>query len=378
MKKITALVLTAVMVCFSLCGCAKAPQPQQQTTLGQPISSMQTKYAEHFAVDYYEGGYKLISISDGSKFLIVPEDAQAPENLDENTVVLKQPIENIYLAASAAMCLFDALEKIDTITLSGTKQENWYIENARKAMEQGKILYAGKYSEPDYELLLEKNCPIAIESLMIGQASEVKNKLEEIGIAVFVDQSSIESHPLGRMEWIKVYAAMLNEEEKAEEIFNRQADFFKQAEEKGNSGSKVAFFHVNSSGEAVVRKGTDYIAKMLEIAGGEYLFKHIGDPEKRTSTEKVEWEEFFATAKEADYIIYNSAIGGEIETIEQLVEKNSLLADLKAVQNGNVWCTGKNMYQESTHLGEMVDSFQKIFSGEADEMTELPFLHKLK
>ena len=89
------------------------------------------------------------------------------------------------------MCLFDALERLDAIRLSGTREDGWHIENARLAMREGRILYAGKYSEPDYEMLLDHDCPLAIESLMIGRASEVKDKLEELGIVVFIDQSSI-------------------------------------------------------------------------------------------------------------------------------------------------------------------------------------------
>ena len=36
---------------------------------------MELDYAEEFTVDYYDGGYALITISEGSRFLIVPENA---------------------------------------------------------------------------------------------------------------------------------------------------------------------------------------------------------------------------------------------------------------------------------------------------------------
>ena len=117
---------------------------------------------------------------------------------------------------------------------------------------------------------------------------------------------------------------------------------------------------------------------MLELAGGRYVFDDLGDPETRTSTVTIEMEKFFATAKDADYIIYNSTIGGEIKTIDELLAKNELLAEFTAVQNGNVWCTSENMYQETTQLGQMIQSFQKVFSGEADALIELPYLHRLQ
>ena len=226
--------------------------------------------------------------------------------------------------------------------------------------------------------MLDHRCPLAIESLMIGHASEVKDKLEELGIAVFIDQSSMEPHPLGRTEWIKLYGALLNKEDIADALFAEQVEYLNEAMGAESSGKTVVFFHISSSGYVVARKSGDYVTKMLELAGGRYVFDDLGDPETRTSTVTIEMENFFATAKDADYIIYNSTIGGEIKTIDELLAKNELLAEFTAVQNGNVWCTSENMYQETTQLGQMIQSFQKVFSGEADALLEVPYLYRLQ
>ncbi|MCF0122479.1 MAG: ABC transporter substrate-binding protein, partial [Ruminiclostridium sp.] len=189
--------------------------------------------------------------------------------------------------------------------------------------------------------------------------------------------SSNESHPLGRTEWIRLYGAILNEEEAADALFEEQAQYL-QTENIEATGKSVAFFHVSSSGLVVARKSGDYVSKMIELAGGRYVFDDLGDKETATSTVTIEMETFFAAAKDADYVIYNSAIGGEIYTIDDLLEKNSILAELKAVQDGNVWCTSQNMYQETTGLGEMIESFRLIFSGQADDLDQLPYLHRLR
>ena len=374
MKKLT---LWALVLALLLTGCTGANTEQTQSDW-VPERSMPLQFATQFQVDYYSGGYKLISLADGSKFLVVPEGCEVPASAPKDAVSLYQPIENIYLAATSAMCLFDALNRLDAITLSGSRAESWYIDNARKAMEDGKILYAGKYSEPDYEMLLSHSCPLAVESMMIGHASDVKQKLEELGIAVLTDQSSMEEHPLGRTEWMKLYAALLNEEDRAEALFNEQVAYLNDALQGENPQKTVAFFHISSSGYVVARKSGDYVTKMLELAGGRYVFSDLGDRETKTSTVNIEMEQFFAAAKDADYIIYNSTIGGEIHSMEELLEKSALLAQFKAVRNGNVWCTQKNMYQETTQLGQMIQSFRKIFSGEADGLTQLPFLYRLQ
>lgn len=378
MKRLLSPILIIALMLAVLAGCGDNTVGDSPLGSLALTGSMQLDYADKFAIDYYEGGYSLITLNDGSRFLVVPKEKDVPKTVAGDIVVLKQPVENVYLAATSAMCLFDALGRLDAVRLSGTKADGWYIENARKAMEAGDIIYAGKYSQPDYELLLSEGCSVAIESMMISHATEVKGKLEELGIPVFMDQSSLEGHPLGRTEWIKLYGTILGEEEKAEALFNEQKEYLARAEMGEPTGKTVAFFYISSSGNAVVRKSGDYVSKMIALAGGKYVFDNIGDPEKVTATVNLEMESFFAAAKDADYIIYNSTIGGEVKDMAGLFAKSSLLKEFSAVKEGNVWCTEQNMYQETTRLGEMVESFRKVFSGEADDLDELPYLYRLK
>ena len=341
-------------------------------------SSMELQYATQFSVDYFEGGYKLLSLSNGSRFLVIPEGGSLPEGIDEDIVPLYQPLDHLYLAASSAMSLFDSLGHADLIQLSSTKESSWYIDSAKEAMAEGRMVYVGAYNEPDYEMLLEAGCPLAIESRMIDEASETKSKLEELGIAVLVDQSSLENHPMGRSEWIRFYGALLNEEEKAAELFAEQVAVLNEVTSAEATGKTVAFFYISpSSGSVVVRKGGDYISKMLELAGGDYLFRDLDDGDPESSTEPMEMEAFFAAAKDADYLIYNTSVGGDLATTADLIAQNELLAEFKAVKEGNVWCTKRNLYQVTTELGQMVESFHQIFTGEANETGDLPYLYRL-
>ncbi|MBQ4250030.1 MAG: ABC transporter substrate-binding protein [Clostridia bacterium] len=378
MRRAAAVCLVIILSLCILSGCAGGGDEGASFEALKPEGSLHTDYADKFSVDYYEGGYKLITITDDSRFLVIPEGGKLPPGTPGDIKPIYQPVKNVYLAATSAMCLYDALQSLDAIRLSGTKAEGWYIENAVKAMEDGRIIYAGKYSEPDYELLLSEGCPLAVESMMIGHASDVKDKLEELGITVLVDKSSLEEHPLGRTEWIKLYGALLNKEDEAETVFSEQKAAFDEAVTGDSTGKTAAFFYISTSGKAVVRKSGDYITKMIELAGGEYVFSDIGDPEVKTSTVTVEMETFFAAARDADYIIYNATIDKELDTMDELLEKSPLMADFKAVKNGRVWCTDKNVYQETTKLGEMTKSFHMIFSGEADSLDRVPFFYRLK
>ena len=339
-------------------------------------SSMKLEYAENFSVDYYQGGYKLLSTKDGTRILTVPEGKEVPAGLDEDIIVLKRPVNNIYLVSSSVMDIFSKLDALDTIRLSGQKKENWSIEEAKEAMDAGDILYAGKYNQPDYELITSEGCSIAIENMMISHTPEVKEMLESFDIPVVIEYSSYESHPLGRVEWVKFFGALVDKEEEAEEIFNNQVEILNDVAAGENTGKTVAFFYITSNGLVQVRQSSDYIPKMIELAGGNYIFPDLSDPENKRSTMNMQVEEFYDGAKDADYIIYNSTIDGEIRTVDDLLEKCPVLSDFKAVKEGNVWCTTNDMYQQSMSIGYMIEDFHKMLTGqEEDQMT---YLFKIK
>ena len=334
--------------------------------------SIELQYAENFKVDYYEGGYTLLTITmDGTRFLIVPENGEVPQTLDKEIVVLRRPIKDIYLVASSAMDIFSELNGLDSIAFSGQKEDGWFIEAAREEMHKGNILYAGKYSKPDYELLVSNHCALAIENMMISHSPEVVENLENFGIPVMIDYSSYESHPLGRVEWVKFYGALLGKEEEAEKIFTDQAAILERVSASERTDKTVAFFFITSNGMVQVRQSSDYVPKMIELAGGSYIFQNLGDPETKRSTMNIQVEEFYACAKDADFLIYNSSIDGGVSNVEELLDKCELLADFKAVENGNVWCTTNDMYQQSLAIGYFIEDIHAMIQGKYDDMNYL-------
>ena len=338
--------------------------------------SLELQYADQFAVDYYEGDYALITIVGDGQFLVVPEGKEAPEGLDEDITVIHQPLENIYLVATSTMDFFRALDGIGSISLSGTKADGWYIDEAKEALESGAVSFAGKYNAPDYELILSKKCDLALESTMIYHNPEVKEKLEEFGIPVLVEHSSYENHPLGRTEWVKLYGALLDKEEEAEAVFEEQAEKLNSIKDSENTGKTVAFFYINSMGSANVRKSNDYVSKMIELAGGNYIFNDLGTDEEGLSTMNMGMEDFYAGARDADYIIYNSTIDGELKSLDELLKKSELLKDFKAVKEGNVWCLTKSMFQETTCLGDVIMDIHRMLT--EDDPDGLTYLYRLE
>ena len=379
-KRIVALLLCAVFCALSMaCGAQKAarderPEGPAWDSLAV-VSETPTRFATEFRITQYTDGYELIEIPATGRLLLVPEGMGTPAGLPKDVSVLHRPIDRIYLAATSAMDFFRALDGIGAVRLSGTKADGWTIDEAKDAMTRGDMLFAGKYSAPDYELLLKERCSLAIESTMIYHSPAISEKLLSYGVPVLIERSSYEEDPLGRMEWIKVYGAILGKEAEAEALFDAEVQAAGEIGALPKSGKTVAFFYVTGAGAVNVRKSGDYVVKMIETAGGAYVFSDL-DSGSALSTVNMTMESFYAGAKDADVLIYNSTIDGEIYTIEELLNKSALFKEFKAVQNGNVWCTGKNLFQEPMGIGKLIGDFYRVLSGEGTD--GLVYLHRLK
>ena len=143
------------------------------------------------------------------------------------------------------------------------------------------------------------------------------------------------------------------------------------------TGKTVAFFSITSNNLATVRKGGDYVAKMIEMAGGDYVFSDLTDSGNNLATVNISLEDFYAGAKDADVLIYNSTIEGEIRTMDELIAKCPLLAQFKAVQQGNVWCTAQSLFQQSMEMPDLILDMNKVFAEGTPDDSELKFLTKI-
>ena len=360
-----------------LTGCSAASTAPANTASLVFDHAYPLDYAKQFTADRYEGGYTMLTLpEDGVKFLIVPQDAAEVDDLPEDVTVLRQPVQNIYLVSTSVMDLFIHLDALDSIALSGTQADGWYLEEAKAAMEAGSIAYAGKYSAPDYEQILNTGCGLAIENTMIYHTPEVKEQLERFSIPVLVERSSYESSPLARMEWIKLYGILLGREDLAEQVFAQQVERISPLLEQPATGKRIAFFSITANNLANVRKGGDYVAQMIEMAGGDYVFADLTDSGNNLSTISLPLEDFYAGARDADILIYNSTVQGVVSTLQELVAKCSMLADFKAVQSGDVWCTTQSFFQESMELAGFMLDLHRVFT--EDDPDGLQFLTKVQ
>lgn len=368
MKKFTLLLITIVLAGTAVSCTNSESEPPGITGL-KKSDSMELKYAEMFSVDYYENDLALVTVGNNEQYMIVPKESDIPKDIPDSVTVIRQPVDNIYLAASSAMDLFRGIGALDAVGLTSTAEKEWSLPEVKDALSKGDIVYAGKYSSPDYELIVDSECDLAVESTMIYHSPEIREQLEKIGIPVIVERSSYESHPLGRMEWIKLYGLLTGKEEEAANFFNEKTKAVDEFSGDENTGKTAAFFCITSNGAANIHKPGDYVSKMIELAGGQNAFTSddLNVDDNSLSTMNIQFETFYDLAKDADFLIYNSTLDGGISSVEELIGKNNLLEDFKAVRNGNVWCTDKNMFQQTTGAADMIADMHLIFTESNDK-----------
>ncbi len=402
------------------------------------VSSEKNDVAEYFRLSVYEDAsgakYQLLETAGGlHRYLIVPADAQVSNRKSDHftaraseansankekkgdaleLTVLQQPLTTTYVAASAVMASLCDLGAVSQIRFSGLREEGWYVDEARTAMKKGSMLFAGKYSEPDYETLLREGCDLALESTMIYRSPEVIEKLNALGIPVYIDYSSYEPHVLGRLEWIRVYGALFGHEEEAQQWYQTERDRIRaiqkdaetssgEASQSGKSTEKsetktsrnskneassigtssgsagtdttadlrptVVYFYVNSSGQIQVRQPHDYIPELLELAGARYLAPDMkGLSGSRKSNVTVSLEDFYSSCRDADYLIYSATLDRPLSSIQELLGKNALFADFKAVKEGHVYTTDKDFYQLSDRMADFAEDVHRMLQGQGD------------
>ena len=339
------------------------------TELGN-ARKMDLYYAEEFDVWYYDGGYRELRIVDGTRILVIPEGKDIPSDLDSDVKVLMDPVDDIYLVSTASMDYFDKTDSLDRLKFASLEAGKWESAGVNEKMASGDIIYAGKYSSPDYELLKAGECKLVIENTMILHSPQVSEKLEELGFTVMIDMSSYEPDPLGRAEWIRFYGAMLGCEEKADEAYDKQRIAAEKvrsevAAENPDVKKTALIFYFTENGMVNVKTSSDYLATMIEQCGAEYLYKSPEGQTAGSTSATISSEDFYSMALNADILIYNTTIAGNVASKEELTADYGLITGFAAYKNDEIYRMNSNVFQNPMSAGEIMEEmYLLITSGE--------------
>ncbi|OEK06704.1 ABC transporter substrate-binding protein [Roseivirga misakiensis] len=277
---------------------------------------------------------------DTVKFALVQRDTPAPDGFAKERIV-NIPAQGLGSLSTTHLGMFDLLDAFDQLKGVETAQ---YISNSRvkSLVETGEITELS----PAGMLNTELTVSLGIDALLgVGypnSQNEAYQELENTGVPVLLNADWQEKDLLGRAEWIKLLAVLLNKEALVNEQF---ADMVSEYE--------AVLQIVNSN----VQKGPSTITGIAQgdswfVSGGKSFAYHILDLAKvnypwagdqSTGSLKLDFETVYLEGLKSDFWL----VPGAVKTLDEILQADARYADFKAFKNRTIY----NIYGRYTEGG---------------------------
>jgi len=320
--KIDRILLTLICVAVIFCGCVK----YEQKSTNEGI----VKFAKNFQIELHDG-YKILRVKEDNswKTYILYKD-KPPEGV--KGIPIKIPVKRMVVMSSTHIALLEAINGTDSIVgFMYGKRYKLYFPDIVEKLKEGKIVDLGSPYAPDYEKLIELH-PDLVVIYVTERNEKVREKLKELGIKYIVNSEWLENDPLGRVEWVKFFGALLDKDKEAENYFNRIVKNVTDVERvvSGDREKPNVLWALIYKGKVYVPRGNSYVAKMIEYAGGNYIFKDING----TGNEIINLEELLLRGQKADVMIYPSYY---VKSLKDIEKREPRLADLNVFREGKIY-----------------------------------------
>ncbi len=298
------------------------------------------EFAQGYSVEYH-GTYKVVQIHDpwgrssqNHTYLLVQRGETVPEGYPDARV-FTIPVESAITLSSPHLSYISELN--ETSSVKGHKAINLiHDKEIQRIAREGRIIEIGTGSNAmdglfKTEIMIEMEPDIVFCSASGNAEYDKQPKLLEAGLKPAITAEWMESHPLGRSEWIRYFSLFYNDEKTANAVFERiAANYSAIADTAKNTTSKPALFSgLDSQGTWSAPAGGSYMAVLFRDAGGDYLLGHDNGHGDNT----FDFESVYDQAQGADFWI-NTGTG---DRIEEILAFDSRYSRFKAFQTGNVY-----------------------------------------
>lgn len=204
-------------------------------------------------------------------YLLVDKTKEIPANCPDG-VVVRVPLEKSAVFTTVHCSLIEELGAVNSI--SGICELE-YITNPNiiSLTQSGKIVDFGSSMSPD----IEKIITVSPDAILLSpfNNSGGHGGLDKLGIPIVECADYMESDPLGRAEWIKLYGMLFGKESEADSIFSKVTETYTQIEKEAQqeTGSHPSLLYgLDNGGSWFIPGGKSYMAKMFASAGANYIF----------------------------------------------------------------------------------------------------------
>jgi iron complex transport system substrate-binding protein len=337
-KSVLALI---VLYCvLHMAGCRSASNDQATTTEKSEhpaFDKTEIRYARGFSIIYHDH-YKIVkiinpfeAIPDTTRYLLLNRGTKRPEGFDaSNTIEI--PLRSIVAMSSTHIGLLKFLEADSIITGLGNLQYV-YSPKVIQRIEAGKILEAGIDQGLNEEKLIALHPDLVMTSGYPGAKMHRYQLLEQAGIPSIMNSEWVETTPLGRAEWVKLLAALLNKEKLADQKFaeieteyHRLASIAKDAKQK-----PMVLCGLNTKDAWFLPNGNSFMAKFFTDAGGTYPWA----ADTRAGSLPLSFEAVSTVALRAD--IWMNVGFDRGDTRASILAQDNRYGDFKAYKTGRMF-----------------------------------------
>jgi len=319
---IAAFILLTIIIGLSACDQGKPTQELASYPHGRQCVSQfdpefdyfphkaVVKYAQGFGVTYHKH-YKLVTINPpfrGAKsavrYLLIQCGTPIPQDVSADQIV-ELPVRSQIVLSTTHIPHLERLKVLDRL-VGIADLALVYSADVRERVAQHKIKEIAKGGQLNTEEVIRLN-PDLITTFAIGNSTvDTYPKLTELGLKVVLNAEYLENSPLGRAEWLKFTALFFNQEELADQEFNKIEAKYKAIATLAQNVKQrpTVITGLNFQGTWHVAGGNSYTAKFLQDAGANYLWSD----NNQTGAIPLSFEAVFAKGSNADFWLPNASM----------------------------------------------------------------------
>jgi|WetSurMetagenome_2_1015567.scaffolds.fasta_scaffold00001_345 iron complex transport system substrate-binding protein len=341
---IRSLIFSCLLLLLTfLTGCFNNNPNDQGHNKSQHLPEDSVYRAERFSIQR-TSGYTKLTIFDpwqGTNgvrqvYYLVKRGEESKVNADSATVI-RVPVSKIICMSSTHHAMITALGENRSIKgISGTN----YIYNRelKSAVDSGYIEEIGYDAGINSEVILKINPDLIMMYGIGSESSGYVGKISELGIRIMYDADYLETDPVGKAEWIKVFGALYCKEKLADSIFTSIVNSYDSIKTFIAENSKTrpsVLLGLPFRDTWFISPGNSYISTLISDAGGEYIW---GNSKSSTSM-PYSFETVFLKSLKADFWLNTgtAAVKNEISAFDNRLEK------LPCFISGNIYNNTKRM-----------------------------------
>jgi iron complex transport system substrate-binding protein len=293
------------------------------------------RYAHGFTIDYHDG-YKFVRVLDreGGKtdtleYLLVQRGHPVPAGYPHAQVILI-PVSSIVAMSSMHVGIADFAGVADRITGLGSLQ---YINApvVRANIKAGKTVQVGLDGNLNNELIISMHPGLLMAMSNPDASTGQYNVLIKAGIPVVLNAEWLETTPLGRAEWVKLMAALVNKEEMVNKKFDSVVKAYEQLAQLGARAKTHprVIIGMPFKGTWYMPSGESYMTHFIKDAGGDYKWSD----NKGSGSLALSFEAAAPEALTADYWLNI----GYVNSKQEIAAKDPRYTGFKSFRTGQLY-----------------------------------------